>query len=194
MKASLPFAQVAILSPELAFSQPQNPDFDRQMQAELQAWYALARARGADAVYARVQHAAVAPALLQALLGMGARLLAPASLYDPALAVCAWHVSGATSSSMGRLHVHSLTLWGISCHSIADLRAAAREGFDYAFLSPIFATATHPAAQPLGLDLLAQACNSVALPVIALGGIDLGNAAACRKAGAVGWAGIRCWM
>jgi thiamine-phosphate pyrophosphorylase len=194
MKCNLPFSQVAILSPELVFSQPQNPDFDRQMQAELQGWYALARARGADAVYARVQQAAAAPALLRALVHMGARLLAPAGLYDPSLAVCAWHASGATYASMGRLHGPSNALLGISCHRIADLRVAERDGFDYAFLSPIFATATHPEAQPLGLDLLAQACNSVALPVIALGGIDFGNAAACRKAGAAGWAGIRCWM
>ncbi len=194
MSFSLPFAQVAILSPELAFSQPGNLVFDRQMQAELRAWHALAQSRGADAVYARVAHAPAAVALLQALVDAGARVLAPASLYDPQLGVCAWHYSMASFLRLGRMPTDQTSLLGISCHSIAELEMALQEGMDYAFLSPIFATETHPEAAPLGLGLLADACKRVQLPVIALGGIDFGTAGACLQAGAAGWAGIRCWM
>lgn len=194
MAFPLPFAQVAILSPELAFSQPGNLVFDGQMQAELRAWHAVAQSRGADAVYARVGHAPAARMILQALVDMGARVLAPASLHDPQLDVCAWHYSMASFLRLGRMQTDPASLLGISCHSITELELALLEGFDYAFLSPIFATKTHPEAAPLGLGLLADACKRVPLPLIALGGIDLATAGACLQAGAAGWAGIRCWM
>ncbi len=196
MAHRLPFERVAILSPAHTFTQPQNLNFDRQMQAELHAWHAVAVSRGADAVYARVHGMAAAPALLQMLVDMGARVLAPASHYDAALAPIAWHHWSGTdlSEHLPAFQHGSSPLRGISCHSLQDLETAADFGFDYAFLSPIFATATHPEARPLGLDLLALACKSARLPVIALGGIDFGNASACLAAGAAGWAGIRCWL
>jgi hypothetical protein len=195
MTAGLPFARVAILSPPHVFTQPQNPVFDRQMQAELLAWHATALARGADAVYARLYGVARAPALLDALADMGTYLMAPASLYDPALHVNAWHWSSLDYLQNPRLPVGVPgQLYGLSCHSISDLQMAEQAGFDYAFLSPIFSTATHPEADPLGLDVLAQACKSVQMPVVALGGIDFGNADACLAAGAAAWAGIRSWL
>jgi thiamine-phosphate pyrophosphorylase len=80
---------------------------------------------------------------------------------------------------------------GVSCHSIEDLRNAALDGADYAFLSPVFPpiSKTSP-LPPLGLDALAQACGAVSIPVYALGGISKSNAEACIKAGAAGVAGI----
>jgi thiamine monophosphate synthase len=38
---------------------------------------------------------------------------------------------------------------------------------------------------------LAQICSAVSIPVIAIGGITLENARACREAGAAGIAAIR---
>ncbi|PYU13386.1 MAG: thiamine phosphate synthase, partial [Acidobacteria bacterium] len=44
---------------------------------------------------------------------------------------------------------------------------------------------------PRGLDRLAEVCNAVAVPVLAIGGITLENAADCLSAGASGIAAIR---
>ena len=77
-------------------------------------------------------------------------------------------------------------LIGFSAHSIAEVAAAEAAGADYATLSPIFPTASKPGYGPaLGLEALRAAAAS-RLPVFALGGIDAGNARACREAGAAG--------
>ena len=80
---------------------------------------------------------------------------------------------------------------GVSCHNVEELRAAERAGADYAFYSPIFASASKPGYGPaLGLDALALACASVKIPVLALGGVSVENAHECMAAGAAGLAGI----
>ena len=54
-------------------------------------------------------------------------------------------------------------------------------------MGPIFATATKAdAAPPMGLDGLAAVRARTALPIVAIGGIDRGNAAAVIAAGADG--------
>lgn len=80
---------------------------------------------------------------------------------------------------------------GVSCHDLAELRAAESEGADYALFAPVFRplSKTDP-RPPHGLDGLRAACRSVRLPIYALGGITFGNAPDCVQAGAVGIAGI----
>ncbi len=80
---------------------------------------------------------------------------------------------------------------GISCHTLDALHRAESEGADYAFYSPIFPTPSKPGyGPPLGLGQLARACAAVSLPVVALGGVTVQNAAPCRQAGAAGIASI----
>jgi len=79
---------------------------------------------------------------------------------------------------------------GISCHSSADLAQAAASGFDYALLSPIFRTSTHPDAPPLGLRQFRELTRDAGLPVIALGGVKSADEPALLAAGAAGWAAI----
>jgi len=81
-------------------------------------------------------------------------------------------------------------LIGVSCHSIDELRRAAREGADFAVYGPIFATRSHPNSQPIGLDALAAATRAAQLPIYALGGVTEKNAQLCIAAGAAGVAGI----
>lgn len=83
-------------------------------------------------------------------------------------------------------------LIGVSCHSLEAAKAAERGGADYLFFGPVFATPSKAAyGAPQGLDRLAEMCRAVALPVLAIGGITLDNAAACLRAGASGIAAIR---
>lgn len=77
-------------------------------------------------------------------------------------------------------------LVGLSAHSLAECRAAARANADYATLSPVFATASKPGYGPaLGFDAL-HAAAEIGLPVLALGGVGPEEARACRAAGAAG--------
>jgi thiamine-phosphate pyrophosphorylase len=94
---------------------------------------------------------------------------------------------GRAAGTAGRLRV------GRSCHSPADLQAAARRGrADYVTYSPVFATASKPGYGPaLGLDGLSAGCRALSgggagPALVALGGIGPGGAAPCRAAGADG--------
>ncbi|MEW5824887.1 MAG: Nudix family hydrolase [Pseudomonadota bacterium] len=80
---------------------------------------------------------------------------------------------------------------GASCHDSEELARAARLGLDYAFLSPVQPTASHPDATPLGWEGFAALIADHALPVYALGGMQAGDVPQARARGAQGVAAIR---
>jgi thiamine-phosphate pyrophosphorylase len=83
-------------------------------------------------------------------------------------------------------------LVGVSCHSVEGAVSAEQDGADYIFFGPVFATPSKAAFGPAqGLARLAEVCSAVRIPVLAIGGITAGNAAASLDAGADGLAGIR---
>ena len=76
--------------------------------------------------------------------------------------------------------------------SAVSFEQAVREDADYLGVGPIWPTPSKEDADPpLGLDELARICAAVFMPVVAIGGIDATNAAACIGAGAAGVAVIR---
>lgn len=77
-----------------------------------------------------------------------------------------------------------------SCHTPLEVERAANEGADFAVFGPVFEKQNLPRVWPVGLDGLREASRS-AIPVLALGGVTLANAALCFRAGAAGIAGIR---
>ena len=78
---------------------------------------------------------------------------------------------------------------GISAESVEDARRADAEGADYIGVSPVFATPTKTdTATPLGLEGLRQIRAVTRLPLVAIGGINLGNAREVIRAGADGLA------
>jgi thiamine-phosphate pyrophosphorylase len=83
-------------------------------------------------------------------------------------------------------------LVGVSCHSLEAAKAAARDGADYIFFGPVFATPSKAAfGQPQGLARLAEVSASASIPVLAIGGITMENIPSCLAAGASGIAAIR---
>ena len=83
---------------------------------------------------------------------------------------------------------------GASCHDAGELELAARLGADFATLSPVLATPSHPGAAPLGWERFAQLVADARLPVYALGGVALDDVQRARAAGAQGVAGIRAFQ
>lgn len=79
---------------------------------------------------------------------------------------------------------------GISTHSLEQARAAAAAGADYIGFGPVFRTATKDAGPVQDLEMLRAVRSEVAVPIIAIGGIDAKNAAEVIATGADGIAVI----
>ncbi|WP_070884129.1 thiamine phosphate synthase [Pseudomonas argentinensis] len=74
---------------------------------------------------------------------------------------------------------------GGTCHAqLALAEQAAGEGASYVAFGRFFNSLTKPGAPAASLDLLATARARVALPIVAIGGIDLHNAAPLIERGA----------
>ena len=89
-----------------------------------------------------------------------------------------------------RLMPHALI--GLSVENAEQVRAALGQPVDYLGVSPVFTTPSkHDTAPALGLGGLAALRALTDLPLIAIGGIDLDNAAQVIAAGADGLAVVR---
>ncbi len=113
---------------------------------------------------------------------------------DPALVeVCGAdgvHLNSRRLMTMGgRPLGHKLQV-AASCHNAAELAQSARIGADFALLSPVLATASHPGEEPLGWDEFERLRMHSDVPVYALGGMRPEHLPEARRRGAHGLAMI----
>ena len=101
------------------------------------------------------------------------------------------HLNGARLASAERRPLTE-DLWvAASCHGAGDLARAERIGADFAVLSPVRSTASHPDAAPLGWARFQRWVDGCSVPVYALGGMNLSDIDTARHNGAQGIAAIR---
>lgn len=78
-------------------------------------------------------------------------------------------------------------LIGCSVHTIDQAKAAEADGADYLGVGPVYESSTKMARPPLGCEQLRRICESVEIPVYAIGGITVER---CRDVLAAGAKGV----
>lgn len=78
------------------------------------------------------------------------------------------------------------SLIGASCHSVEDALEAERLGCTYITVGHIFVTDCKKGLPGRGIDFLLRVCESVDIPVYAIGGIHKDNVRSVIEAGAKG--------
>ena len=101
------------------------------------------------------------------------------------------HLKASQLRELGKRPLPRESWVGASCHDAEELERAAELNADFATLSPVCATASHPGAKPLGWERFAQLVADARLPVYALGGVGPDDLERAHAAGAQGVAGIR---
>jgi thiamine-phosphate pyrophosphorylase len=97
------------------------------------------------------------------------------------------------ASSVRKAFRSASPIISVPCHSLEDIDVACGEQVDLILFSPVFGKLSVGFSQPAqGLEGLRLACAAArGTPVLALGGVTIGNALDCIAAGAAGIAGIR---
>lgn len=79
-------------------------------------------------------------------------------------------------------------------HDRAEIVTATRRGARLIFVSPVFATASHPGAPALGRVRYGLLVRGARVPVAALGGMTARRFGTLRPFGAVAWGAIDAWV
>ena len=97
-----------------------------------------------------------------------------------------------TATQLAGLRERPTVGWcGASCHSTEELRRAEALGCDFALLSPVLPTRSHPGAPYLGWENFAAIAAGSAIPVYALGGLTHDDMRTAWQHGAHGIALLR---
>ena len=95
----------------------------------------------------------------------------------------------------GRSRFRPAQIATMPVHSVREIRDAQKLAADLVFLSPLFATRSHPGARALGLLQFSRLAKLVGpTKVIALGGMTRNKAQSITNRIAYGWAGIDAFM
>ena len=101
------------------------------------------------------------------------------------------HLDSTRLMSLSARPFSSSRLWvGASCHNAQELAHAARLGADFAVVSPVLETTSHPGARTLGWTGFRELTELAVLPVYALGGMTQRHVTQAYEHGAQGIAGV----
>lgn len=97
-----------------------------------------------------------------------------------------------SSSQLAQLSLRPDVAWcAASCHNKEELDRAQRLGCDFALLSPVLPTLSHPGAAHLGWQKFEEVAAGASIPVYALGGLERANMTTAWQHGAHGIALLR---
>ncbi|MCE5181056.1 MAG: Nudix family hydrolase [Betaproteobacteria bacterium] len=120
----------------------------------------------------------------------GARVVINSDV-ELARAVGADGVQLASAQLLALITKPEFDLVGASCHDQAELERAATLDLDFAVLSPVKPTQSHPGAPVLGWERFAQLAANRPMPIYALGGVSAADLDEARQHGAHGIAMLR---
>jgi 8-oxo-dGTP diphosphatase len=134
---------------------------------------------------------ALAEASLQLCRQSSARLMFNGSLQmAERLDVDGIHLNSRRLMALRQRPLQRQKLVACSCHSAAELARATELKLDFAVLSPVLPTPSHPQAPSLGWERFSELTSAAGLPVFALGGMRKQMIPEAWNHGAQGIAGI----
>lgn len=84
--------------------------------------------------------------------------------------------------------------FSLSVHDAEQARAASQRQPALVFVSPLYATRSHPGAAALGEQAAMKLAELAGCPAVALGGVDREVGERLIEQGWAGWAGIDAWL
>lgn len=166
------------------------PIFLRQLEQSLKSGISLVQLR-ATQLDSR-QFLALAEEVVACCHRYGAKLLLNADISAvDASGADGIHLNAGRLKAAERRPVEEGQLCAASCHSLEELRRAEQLGLDFALLSPVMPTATHPQAPPMGWSGFQSLSEQCSIPLYALGGMTPEDLPDAWRYGAQGIAAIR---
>ena len=104
-----------------------------------------------------------------------------------------WHLTANRLAALDTLPISNQPI-SASCHSSVELKKAEDLGCEFALLSPVVATNSHPDADSLGWEKFSTLVKLAKLPVYALGGMTLADIEQAHQFGAQGIAAISAFL
>lgn len=188
----------AIQLPERYLITPDSSDNDELYRGAMQA-----AGRGLRLIQLRAPNLSTADYLqladrLLANLPAYCRLMLKGSAEELAARPRAgWHLTSAQLAQLaGKPRpLPARRLLAASCHNFSQLKLATQLGCDFASLSPVLPTASHPGAPALGWQRARQLTAAAQLPLYWLGGLQQMDVPQIKNLGGQGLAAIRgLWM
>ncbi len=191
LPANAPIIRALELPPLYAISNVKElgeAEFLLRLEASLNKGLRMVQLREKN--LARAELRALALKMLPLMKRHGARLLINAEIeLARELGADGVHLNAAQLASLPQRP--ELPWCAASCHNAEELRRAQELGCDFAVLSPVLPTLSHPGEPTLGWEKFAEIVRSSAVPVYALGGMTSASMQQAWQHGAHGIALLR---